>query len=134
MTVLDQPEPRLVAVTIDCNDLERMAAFWSELLTVEVRAIEDGFAFLTAPSGSGVSIWLQKVPEQSSEKARIHLDLASSDLEETLAVVTRIGGTVGAAHEWHGYEWRQCFDPEGNVFDVMRTPQTAEDETAADDG
>lgn len=114
----------MVATTIDCNDLENMTTFWASLLDVEVRAIEDEFGFLSRPEGTGIAIWLQKVPEPSVGKTRVHLDLSAHDLDATVALIEQLGGSAGALHEWHGYVWRQCFDPEGNVFDVMQAPAT----------
>ena len=83
--------PRMVAVTIDCNDLDTMAAFWSRLLGVEVRAIQDGYAFLTSPEGSGIALWLQHVPEPRAGKTRIHLDFSAPDLGAAVALVDELG-------------------------------------------
>jgi predicted enzyme related to lactoylglutathione lyase len=116
---------RMVATTIDCNDLDVMAKFWASLLDVEVQAIEDGFGFLSRPEGTGIAIWLQAVPEPRAGKTRVHLDFSAHDLDATVALIERLGGSAGALHEWHGYVWRQCFDPEGNVFDVMQAPAAA---------
>jgi len=110
----------MIATTIDCNDLEAMATFWSSLLDVEVQAIEDEFGFLSRPEGTGIAIWLQSVPEPPSGKTRVHLDFAAPDLDATVSLIEQLGGSAGDRHEWHGYVWRQCFDPEGNVFDVMQ--------------
>ena len=120
MTEVAKSAPRMVAITIDCSDLSGMAAFWADLLGVEIRAIEGHFAFLTPPEGTGISVWLQHVPEARTEKTRIHVDLAAADLDASLDAIRKLGGTVGDQHEWHGYVWHQCFDPEGNVFDVMQ--------------
>ena len=122
MTEVAASSPRIVALTIDCNDLAAMTEFWSALLGVDVRATHEPFAFLTPPEGTGISIWLQQVPEGRAGKTRLHLDLAASDLEGAVHRVEELGGSVGDQHEWQGYVWRQCFDLEGNVFDIMRAP------------
>ena len=110
----------MVAFTIDCNDLDRMTQFWSGFLGVEVRAIHEPVAFLMPAEGTKLSIWLQQVPEGRTEKTRIHLDFAAPDLDVATDRVEALGGTVGEQHEWETYVWRQCFDPEGNVFDIMK--------------
>lgn len=108
--------PRLIAVTIDCVDLEGMSRFWSELLGVDAD-LHEPFGFLQRPGA--VSVWLQRVPEARAGKNRLHLDLVTDDLPALEARITELGGGVDGIHEWQGFRWRTCSDPEGNVFDVM---------------
>ena len=115
--------PLMIAVTIDCNDLDRMAEFWSTMLGVEISAKQDGFGFLAHPPDRKVAVWLQQVPEPRKEKARIHIDLAVPDLEAAEKRIQALGGTLLDRHEWEGFVWRMCEDPEGNVFDVMQVPE-----------
>ncbi len=116
--------PRLIAVTIDCADLEGMLTFWSELLGGEAQ-LEEPFGFIQPADGRGAAVWLQRVPETHSGKNRLHLDLVSQDLATAERRVEELGGSLDGIHEWHGFRWRTCRDPEGNVFDVMQG-QTAE--------
>ena len=119
--------PLMVAVTIDCNDLDRMADFWAHLLGVDITAKQDGFAFLAHAPDRKVTVWLQQVEERSADKTRIHLDLAVPDLEAAERRVVSLGGALMERHSWEGFEWRMCTDPEGNVFDVMRAPRREAD-------
>lgn len=112
--------PRLIAVTIDCTDLEGMLAFWSALLGAESQ-LEEPFGFLQLPKGR-TAMWLQRVPESHTGKNRIHVDLVADDLPTTERRVEELGGSLDGIHEWHGYRWRTCRDPEGNLFDVMQAP------------
>jgi predicted enzyme related to lactoylglutathione lyase len=112
----------MIALTIDCNDLESMTTFWSEFMLTDVQGIHEPFAFLAPPEGSEVSIWLQRVPEERAGKVRIHLDFAAEDLDAATRRVEALGGSVGDQHHWETYTWKQCFDPEGNVFDIMQAP------------
>ena len=75
-----------------------------------------------------MSIWLQRVPEPRHGKNRAHLDFVARDLEGAERRIVALGGTIGERHRWHNFEWRMCYDPEGNVFDVMQAqnPDTAE--------
>jgi predicted enzyme related to lactoylglutathione lyase len=122
--------PLLIAATIDCNDLDRMATFWSELLGVEIVGKEGGFAFLAHAPDRKVTVWLQEVPEPRTGKTRVHLDFAVPDLAATERRIVELGGTVGEQHTFHQFRWKVCADPEGNVFDVMEAPPAA---AAADD-
>lgn len=110
--------PRLIAVTIDCVDLEAMLSFWSALLDVEGE-LHEPFGFIQHLEG-GVSVWLQRVPEPRSGKNRLHLDLIVGDLATIERRVEQLGGGLVGIHEWQGFRWRTCSDPEGNLFDVMQ--------------
>ena len=114
--------PRFIAVTIDCVDLEGMVAFWSEMIGIEAE-VHEPFGFIQRQGQ--VSIWLQRVPEERRGKNRLHLDLVVEDLPALEERVRELGGGVDGMHEWQGFRWRTCSDPEGNVFDVMQA-QTAE--------
>ena len=110
--------PRFIAVTIDCNDLEGMTAFWAGLLNVDFQVAEP-FGFLGHTPDRKVTLWLQEVPERRTGKNRLHLDFAVPDLEAALDRVRAMGGEVGEEYAWREYRWRTCSDPEGNVFDIM---------------
>lgn len=118
------PTPRLIATTIDCNDLQTMTRFWSELLGVPSQ-IHEPFGFLAHPEERKVTLWLQRVPEPRVGKNRVHLDLVADDLGATLARIDELGGGVGDEHGWEDFRWQTCTDPEGNVFDVMQAQDTA---------
>jgi predicted enzyme related to lactoylglutathione lyase len=114
--------PLLIAATIDCIDLEGMTRFWGELLGVEFQVVEH-FGFLAHAADRKVTIWLQQVPEDKAGKNRVHLDFVVQDLDAALERVRSVGGGVGERHEWHGFVWNTCTDPEGNLFDIMQAQQ-----------
>ena len=114
--------PKLIASTIDCNDLEGMTAFWGALLGVET-AVHEHFGFLAHGEDRKVTVWLQKVDEPKVGKNRVHLDLVVGDLDATLDKERQLGGTVLDRHEWSGFLWQTCADPEGNVFDIMQAQE-----------
>ena len=111
--------PLLIAATIDCADLEVMTRFWGELLDVEFKTVEH-FGFLAHAPERQVTLWLQQVPEEKVGKNRVHLDFVVGDLEAALERVKELGGGVGERHDWQGFVWNVCRDPEGNVFDIMQ--------------
>ena len=118
--------PRFIAVTIDCNDLETMTAFWGDLLGVEFQ-IAEPFGFLGHTPDRKVTLWLQRVPEPPVGKNRLHLDFAVADLDASLDLVRSLGGEVGEEHSWREYLWRTCSDPEGNLFDIMQATEQPAD-------
>lgn len=111
--------PLMIAVTIDCNDLEAQTTFWAEMLQVEATTMEP-FSFLAPTEGRKVSIWLQRVPEGKATKNRVHLDFVAADLEAAERRVLNLGGSLGERQSWETYTWRICRDPEGNEFDIMQ--------------
>ena len=120
----DRPNdvPVLIAATIDCADLDGMTRFWGELLGVDHQGVEL-FGFLGHAEDRKVTLWLQKVPEEKAGKNRLHLDFVVPDLEAAVERVEALGGKGGERHEWQGFVWRTCMDPEGNVFDIMQAQQ-----------
>ena len=113
--------PKLLATTIDCNDLEAMTTFWSSLLAVESE-IHEPFGFLAPTEGRKATIWLQRVPEKRAGKNRLHLDFVVEDLDEIATQVVELGGSVVGDSGWQDFVWKTFADPEGNLFDIMAAP------------
>jgi predicted enzyme related to lactoylglutathione lyase len=129
MAAFEGPDvPLMIAVTIDCHDVDRLLAFYAELLGIDNGGRHDHFGFLGHAPDRKVAIWLQEVPEAKQVKNRVHLDFAVPDLEAAERRVVALGGSLGERHEWRGYRWRTCVDPQGNEFDVMAADPVAERE------
>ena len=129
MDAPDPSVPRIIAATIDCNDLEGMTRFWADLLGVESQ-IHEHFGFLAHPENRKVTLWLQRVPEPKQGKNRVHLDFVAGDLAAAAQRVVDLGGTVIEDQSWQGFEWKTCADPEGNVFDIMQAQEHHQDSDA----
>ena len=106
-------------ITVDCADPARLAAFWSALLETPVGdSMDDGrFVFLEG-GGDLPVICFQRVPEPKSVKNRVHVDLATPDLDAELTRLKGLGATHLADHDEDGTRWATLADPEGNEFDV----------------
>src|SRR5689334_12456810 len=63
---------RQVQVTFDCEDPERVARFWCEVLGYELHS--SGVA-CGDPTGVGPRLYFQRVPEGKVVKNRVHLDV-----------------------------------------------------------
>jgi catechol 2,3-dioxygenase-like lactoylglutathione lyase family enzyme len=104
----------LAGIIIDCNDLKGAAAFWGGALGLEV--VEDGeqYVFLGGGPG-GISVGLQRVPEEKTAKTRVHLDIVTDDLD---GEVQRLEG-LGATRQSNTEGWWVLQDPCGNEFCVV---------------
>lgn len=115
--------PRLRNIAVDCNDLEAMTRFWSELLGYPVLARDETEALL-APSGDErPRLFFQTVPERPRSKNRLHIDLDVGDgeLEPAVARAERLGARrVESFVGSDGYGWWVLADPEGNQFCIGR--------------
>lgn len=123
MNATDSPGPigRLGWIQIDCAEPEGLAAFWSQVLSVEIASrLGDPVQFvnLAAAEPSAPQVCFQRVPEPKTLKNRIHLDIAVDDVDVACARVERLGGRRRDAQDFHehGYSWRRMADPDGNEF------------------
>jgi hypothetical protein len=111
---------RLVAVTFDAHDPERLATFWVGLLGRQVVS-EDPDALLPA---DGTQVGLRFV-EASTEKAgpnRVHLHLTSaslSDQQRNIATALRLGGRHLDVGQLPEEDHVVIGDPEDNEFCVI---------------
>ena len=131
-----------VQVTFDCEDADRMAAFWAIALGYIEQPPPRGFdswvAFLESkdlevpepgsisaivdPDGDGPRVLFVRVPEGKTVKNRVHLDVAAGDDEAKLAKVSELvdaGATEVGRVDEQGIWWVVMRDPEGNEFCIV---------------
>lgn len=108
-------------ICVDCADHRRVAGFWAEVLGYTLRppdpASADEDSVPIEPSGNGMRIWFNRVPEPKVTKNRVHIDINMPDdaeMERLLRLGARplreIRGDDGVL--W----WTIMADPEGNEF------------------
>lgn len=112
---------RVSEVIVDCGDPERLAAFWGEILGVEVDdrlGDPPQYVSLRRTEPGAPIITFQRVPEPKTVKNRVHLDLEVDDVDAATARVEGLGGRRRQPVDFdeHGYRWRIMADPEGNEF------------------
>jgi Glyoxalase-like domain len=113
---------RLGNISIDCEDVLRVANFWSAVLE---RPLDEGsfelFASIggTDPARSEPAWYFNQVPEAKSSKNRMHVDLTTPDPAAVDHLVA-LGATLVEEHELAGadHRWTVMRDPEGNEFCV----------------
>ncbi|MGH8969920.1 MAG: VOC family protein [Actinomycetes bacterium] len=108
-------------MTLDCNDLEAMASFWSQALGRRVQPVVPGqYVALEPVDGGEPTLALQRVEEPKTAKNRLHLDLLVPDVDAEVARLEALGAhrlTLGAREEF-GQRWFVLADPEGNELCV----------------
>jgi predicted enzyme related to lactoylglutathione lyase len=96
------PEIAWAGVTIDCQEPERVASFWSALLSTTIRPVgpdRPGWYRIGPLVAGGPVLNFQPVKEQRSGKVRIHLDLWVDDLDAAVRRAERLGGRPVGARE-----------------------------------
>lgn len=108
---------RIGSVTIDCADVARLAAFWSEALGYTSNVGEGGgFATVEDPADRDVEIVFVRVPEGKSGKNRVHIDIGANDRDAEVARLVELG-----AEEVERFpDWTVMRDPEGNEFCIVQ--------------
>ena len=105
-----------IEVTLDCNNLERLARFWREVLGCQASPTVPG-EYVSLTTAGGFTLTLQAVPEPKVGKNRMHLDLLVGDMEGMAAQLQSLGATfVSERMELYGTRWYVMADPEGNEF------------------
>jgi predicted enzyme related to lactoylglutathione lyase len=123
-----------IEFTLDCVDLDAVAAFWRAALGYATEArIGRRYVMLT---GDGPGLTLQQVPEPKRGKNRMHLDLLVDDMDTEVERLRGIGAAVvtPVAREEFGQRWFVLADLEGNEFCVTNTHQVTTGSPAAPNG
>jgi predicted enzyme related to lactoylglutathione lyase len=111
---------QLANVTFDCDDVLKVANFWSAALgrDLDPRAGE-WFASIGGADGARrePAWYFAKVPEAKSAKNRVHVDVVDDDPNAVERLV-ELGASVVGRHSVPGgsHHWTVMHDPEGNEF------------------
>jgi predicted enzyme related to lactoylglutathione lyase len=105
-------------VTIDCQNPQRLAEFWTRALNTTVAMDVGPFLMLTPNADGGPAVGLQQVPEPRAGKNRVHLDLGTTERAAEVDRLVELGATVRGEHDVPGLSWTILADPEGNEFCV----------------
>jgi hypothetical protein len=119
---------RVGNITIDCDDVMRVAHFWSAALE---RPLDDGasewFASIGGkdPDRTELAWYFGKVPEAKAAKNRMHVDVFD-DSPDAIDRLVELGANILEQHElgWANHRWTVLQDPEGNEFCVGAKPFT----------
>lgn len=102
-------------VTIDCQNPQKLAQFWSQALEIEVLG-DYGELVLLGGKGSRVRLGLQQVAQSRVGKNRVHIDLRGEPPAAAAERLKGLGATVKEERSQPGLVWIVLADPEGNEF------------------
>jgi predicted enzyme related to lactoylglutathione lyase len=126
----DAMTARIGNVAFDCDDVLKVAAFWSAALG---RPLDKGSSKVWASIGGGdpdrrePAWYFSAVPEPKQAKNRVHIDLVDPDPSAIDELVAH-GATVVKEHQMQGgHSWTVMQDPEGNEFCIATKPFTGWD-------
>ena len=119
MTAESRPVGALTHVGIDVADLDRAEAFYSAVLGVKRdSAWEQYLAFEPLPSG--LTVYLQRVPEKKTSKTRVHIDLTVPNVLAALARVEALGGRALRDFIEPSENLAVVADPDDNEFCLLK--------------
>jgi hypothetical protein len=119
---------RLGNITFDCDDVMKVATFWSTALG---RPLDEGsgrvFASIGGTDGQRQepAWYFNQVPEAKRAKNRVHVDLVDPD-PSAVGELVALGAAVAGQHQVPGgsQRWTVMQDPEGNEFCIAATSYT----------
>jgi Glyoxalase-like domain len=133
----------LFQVTIDSTAPHPLADWWAEALGWQREPTDEAFirrmvdaghaaesdtmlydgklvwtvgAAIRHPTDEAPRVLFQLVPEPKTVKNRVHVDLATRDVEAEIARLVALGATEIDRRDGNGTRWVVMNDPEGNEF------------------
>ncbi|WP_347350392.1 VOC family protein [Intrasporangium sp.] len=91
---------------LDAVDPRAEGAFWAPLLGWELQLLDDGDACLR--EGDAVRVWVNRVPEPTTVKNRLHLDVNVATVDEAVALGAEVVDDMR--------RWTVLRDPDGQLF------------------
>jgi catechol 2,3-dioxygenase-like lactoylglutathione lyase family enzyme len=119
---------RVASLVVDCDDPDRVAAFWAEALGFEEVERNDDPAdpeiVLKDPLRRMAPMLFGKGVDPKTTKNRWHLDLRPKERrDDEVERLTGLGATVLEGFGGPAATWVVLQDPEGNEFCILRGPE-----------
>jgi catechol 2,3-dioxygenase-like lactoylglutathione lyase family enzyme len=117
---------RISELVIDCVDMEKLAAFWSEVLGYEELGREENEIEI-GPPGAGFggpqpTLIFSPSTDPRPAKLRLHIDVnpTDRDREAELERLLSLGARKADIGQTGEESWHVLKDPEGNEFCLLR--------------
>ena len=116
---------RVIAVALDCRDVEVLSAFWCAALgSAVLNRWHDatGKEYVEVGLGDGIrnaALLLQPVDEKKAGKNRMHLDITPMDTTQADEIARLVARGATKLSDDPQQPWVVLADPEGNEFCVL---------------
>lgn len=111
---------RMGSIVVDCDDFDRMLAFWQAALGYVPREPPaGGWVVLRDPIGRGPNLSLNRTNEGHLDEYRLHLDLYTADREAEVRRLLGLGATL-LRPAGPGEDFVVLADPDGNPFCIVQ--------------
>jgi catechol 2,3-dioxygenase-like lactoylglutathione lyase family enzyme len=112
---------RIGSIVIDCNEFDKMLAFWQAALHYVLREpAKGGWVVIRDREGRSPNISLNQVSEKRRGRNRLHLDLYTDNREREAIRLLKIGATRHPQQYESGDDFVVLEDPDGNLFCVVQ--------------
>jgi hypothetical protein len=114
-------EMKIGSIVIDCNEFDKMLAFWQEALHYVPRyPARGGWVILGDPEERSPNISLNQVTTKRRGRNRLHLDLYTDNREGEVERLLKIGAKRHRQTYDPDDDFRVLEDPDGNLFCVVQ--------------
>jgi len=113
---------RISQITLDVEDVGRMASFWAAALGYVAERGDDGNTLLFPAAGGEPTMWLQAGAPAKDRKLRCHLDLRTTDVSSEVARLLALGARRADVGQRGDEGFEVLADPEGNEFCILHRP------------
>jgi hypothetical protein len=112
---------KIGSIVIDCNEFDKMLAFWQEALHYVPRnPANGGWVVLRDPDGRSPNISLNQVHEKRRGRNRLHPDLYTDNRDDEVKRLLKIGAKRHPQAYDPDDDFRVLEDPDGNLFCVVQ--------------
>jgi catechol 2,3-dioxygenase-like lactoylglutathione lyase family enzyme len=121
---------RIIAITLDCHDAERLAGFWRSVLdypTTERFSDGHGVSYVELSAEGEPTLLFQPVPEHKAVKNRVHVDVRPADRDQYAEIDRLVGLGATVVTDDPAEHFVVLADPEGNEFCVLPQHQGTRD-------
>ena len=116
---------RITELIIPCQDAQRLAEFWCEVLDFVVLDTEDGIE-IGPPEGFGglqPTLIFSETSEPKTGQLRMHFDVNATDRDQDAELdrLLKLGARPADVGQTGEESWHVLADPEGNEFCLLRS-------------
>lgn len=118
--LLDAPPSYISSIMVSAVDAERLAAFWSQFLKLDVASRLDQFIWLKAANPGAPRLGFHQVSDPTDGRRRLHLDIHTPDAAGLRRHAESLGASFVEGHDIGSFHWDVMHDPEGNEFCIAQ--------------